>query len=275
MKKVITLLSILCSSIIYGQEFPIVPCDTTVVTFEGSPTPTPMTDSIIIAGGVIRGTPKNVVGSLIDWKFIGAADAHDKVWFDSVKALPSGLIRIYYPKVSKVVSFIATGDEILSKYATFGSSVDVSYADIYVGTVVVNGGEIKGNNTSSCAKGSSLGSWDVVRDSTGLFRLNIGVITGLTMTAFDYAKLTVTYTGSNIRFVKRVFNGLGSYNAGFYLTDANGTIIKGNSDVNDRVVVSSGMTTQNVNAYKVGGDLYEYNFWRPMSNIWIMAEFKK
>jgi hypothetical protein len=272
MKKLLSILLLFVFSFGYSQEYPPAICDSSQPQSDAVVL---ASDTVIIAAGVIRGTPQNIIGSFIDWQFIGAADSHAKVYFDSVKALPNGLIRVYYPAVSKVVSFIATGDEILSKYATFGSAVDVAWADIYVGTIVANGGEIKGNNTSSFTKGSSLGSWDIIRDTTGLFRLNIGVVTGLTMTAFDYAKLTITYTGSNIRFVKRVFNGLGNYNAGFYLTDVNGTIIKGNSDPNDRVVVSSGMTTQNVNAYRVGGDLYEYNFWRPMSNIWLSAIFIK
>lgn len=268
MKKQLFLLFTLLTFVCSAQEVPTWLCDQPQQKASA-------TDTLIKAGGAIRGTPINVIGSLIKWDFLTESDKHKKVYFDSVKAMPNGTIRVYYKPVKRVVTFLAGGDEILSKYATVGSAVDVAWADIYVGTTVVNGGEIKGNNTASFTKGSSLGAWDIVRDTTGLFRLNIGVVTGLTMTAFDYAKLTITYTGSNIRFVKRVFNGLGSYNAGFYLTDANGTIIKGNSDPNDRVVLSSGMTTQNVNAYRVGGDLYEYNFWRPMSNIWLSAIFIK
>lgn len=274
MKKIITFLFIF--NIAYSQaEFPSYYTDCQQ-TANVAKIVTPLTDSIIIAGGVIRGTFSNTVGTKGVWKFIGTQDGHDKVFFDSVNAQPSGVIRVYYPKVSKVVSFVVNGDEILSKYATFGSGVNDTYADIFVGQNVVNGGELKGNNTKDWVKSSGAFTlWDIVRDSTGLTRLNINYAIGIKPTVFDYQKLAITYTGSNVRLIKRVYNFAGNYSAAFYLTDIYGNIIKGNSDVNDRVVLTSGLTTQNVNCYSTGGDLMQTYFFPAMSNIWILAEFKK
>lgn len=234
-------------------------------------------DSIIIAGGLIRGTFTNVVGAKAVWKFLTPSDNHDKIWFDSVNALPNGLIRVYYPNVSRVVSFLAQGDEILGKYAKFGYSIGTSYTDIHVSEDVVNGGELKGNNTSAWTKSAGVFQyWDVARDTTGLTRVNIGYSIGKIPTVFDYQKLVISYSGSNIRFIKRIYNNIpGNYNAAFYLTDIMGNIVKGNSDPNDRVILTSGIAVQNVNCYQTGGDLMQLSFFPPSSNISLIAQFKK
>lgn len=231
-------------------------------------------DSLVNAAGVIRAYPTKIVGSVIQWKFIVDAD-HDKNFFDSVAAVPSGAIRVYYPTVKKINTFVAVGDEQL-KYYQMGASVGMSYADIYLSYLVTNGGELKGNNGKDWTKTGNVTKWDIVRDSaTGLTKLNITTPNGTVVTADDYAKLSIAYTGSNIRFIKRQYSGLGSYYCGFYLTDYAGNVIKGASDVNDRVVLTSNPTQQNLNCYYVQGDSSQIKIFNSTANIWLSAQFIK
>lgn len=231
-------------------------------------------DSLVNAAGVIRAYPTTVIGSVIRWKFIVDAD-HDKNFFDSVAGVPSGAIRVYYPTVKKINTFIASGDEQL-KYYQMGASVGMSYADIFLSYLVTNGGELKGNNGKDWTRTGNVSKWDIVRDSaTGLTKLNITTPNNTVVTADDYAKLTITYTGANIRFVKRQYNGLGSYYAGFYLTDYLGNIIKGKSDPNDRVVLNSNPTQQNLNCYYVQGDSSQLKIFNTTANIWLSGQFIK
>jgi hypothetical protein len=228
----------------------------------------------IQAGGVVRAYPLNVVGSVIPWKFIVDA-GHDKVYFDSVVAQPSGAVRIYYPEVDKIISFTVVGDEILSKSLTFGSSVDMKWADVFIGQYVTNGGELRGSNGNTWSI-TGCPNWLINYDTTtGLTRLNIGTPNNLVVTANDYARLQIVYKGSNIRFVKWQFSALGSYNAGFYLTDYLGNIIKGKMPTSERVVVTSNPTIQNVNCYKVSGDSSQLKLFTPTANFWVSAQFIK
>jgi hypothetical protein len=231
-------------------------------------------DSLVVAGGVIRAYPIPVVGSIIPWAFIVDA-GHDKNFFDSVKAQPSGAIRVYYPKVKKTLSFIAVGDEQL-KYYQMGASVDMAWADIFVSSLVTNGGELKGNNTKDWTRTGEITKWDVVRDSTsGLTKINITTPNGTVVTADDYAKLSITYTGTNQRLIKRQYSGMGIYNVGFYLTNLNGDIIKGKSDPNDRLVLNSNPTQKNLNCYSVQGDSSQLKIFNTTANIWLSAQFIK
>jgi len=231
-------------------------------------------DTLVVAAGAIIPVVKNVANSLIEWKFTTQSSGHDRVNLDSVKALPNGNIRVYYPKVKRVVSWLATGDDILSKYATVGYTVGFDYCDMNIGTIVANAGEIKGNNTSNWTKSERLNNWDIVRDTTtGLTRLNVATSQGVLITTSDYNTFTASYTGSNIRFIKRVYSGTGNYNVGFYLTDFMGNIIKGKTDPNDRITLSCGVVNINVNAYRVGTNLYEYTFFKEQSAIIIQGYF--
>jgi hypothetical protein len=228
----------------------------------------------IVAAGVIRAYPIAVVGSKIEWRFIIDAD-HDKIFFDSVVAQPSGAIRVYYPTVSKIYSFIASGDEQL-KYYQLGASVGMSYADVNMSQIVQNGGELRGNNTNDWSKSDGLKSWEIVRDSTtGLTKLNIKSPNGAAITANDYNRLQVTYTGNYSRLIKRVYSGLGIYTTGFYITDLQGNIITGKSDANDRVVMTANNTQQNFNCYSVQGDSSQLKVFNTTANIWLIGVFKK
>jgi hypothetical protein len=265
MKKIITISLLFIAIISFSQyEYPTFVCEQNRAA---------TSDSIIVAGGVIRAYPTNVVGSVINWKFIVDA-GHDKIYFDSIVAQPSGALRVYYPTVSKIISFMIVGDEITSKALTAGASVDMAHADIYVGQYVTNGGELKGTNTSSWNV-TGCSNWNIVRDTTGLTKLNIGTPNSLAITANDYAKLQIVYTGQNVRFIKRVYSGLGNYYVGFYLTDYLGNIIKGNSSISDRVVVTSNPTIQNINCQKVSGDSSQLKLFTTTANFWIMAQFNK
>jgi hypothetical protein len=231
-------------------------------------------DSLVNAAGVIRAYPTTVIGSKIQWKFIVDAD-HDKNFFDSVAAVPSGAIRVYFPLVKKINTFLATGDEQL-KYYQMGASVNMTYADLFLSTYVTNGGSLVGNNGVGWNRIGMVSIWDINRDSTtGLTRVNIKNPTFVPVVADDYAKLTITYTGTNIRFVRRVYSGLGSYNTGFYLTDYLGNIIKGKSDPLDRVVMASNPTQQNVNCYSVSGDSLQIKIFNSTANIWVSGQFIK
>lgn len=226
------------------------------------------TDTLVPVAGAVIPYASPIANSLIEWKFTTLSTNHDRVNLDSVRALPNGLLRVYFPRMKRVVSWLATGDDILAKYATIGYTIDVDHADLYIGTIVSNAGEIKGNGTANWTKSERIAPWEIVRDTaTGLTRLNVATSQNLFITTNDYQTFTASYTGSNLRFIKRQYSGTGAYNVGFYLTDYLGNIIKGNTDPNDRITLSCGVTNINVNCYRVGSNLYEYYFFKQQSAI--------
>jgi len=260
------LITLFCSA----QEVPTWLCE--------QPQQKTATDTVIYASGAIvpsfTTAPNGT--TYIKWNFLTPSSSHKTIYFDSAIAQPNGNIRVYFPQVKEVSSFLATGDDILSKYATVGYSIATTYAELFVGTPAANAGELRGNNTALWTKSERISLWDVTRDTgTGLTRLNVITPQLLTTTTADYQSLTITYTGTNNRLIKRVYSGTGTYNVGFYLTDLQGNIIKGNSDPNDRVVVSCGMTNINVNCYRVGTNGYELNFFKPQSAIIMIGVFTK
>lgn len=231
-------------------------------------------DSVVNAYGVIRAYPSNKVGDTIRWAFIVDID-HDKSYFDSVSGAPSGAIRLYYKPVKKILYVGGQGDEQLNTFKV-GPKVMMDHADLFLSREITNGGSLVGNNGVGWNRIGMVGIWDILRDSTtGLTRVNIKNPDFIPIVSDDYAKLAITYSGANIRFVRRVYSGLGLYNTGFYLTDFLGNIIKGKSDPLDRVVLTSNPVKQNLNCFTIQGDSLQIKIFNSTANVWVTGNFIK
>lgn len=234
-------------------------------------------DSVVIAAGVIRGNASGGGGSFITWTFLDGATSHDKLYFTSVAGVATGAIRITYPTVSKVISFVAVPDETLAGFSmTMGATVDVDHADIFCYIPSMNGGSLTGSGGASWTKSSIISGWDVdYNSSSGLTRFNATNSDGLPSTGSDYSACQITYSGSNPYLIKRAYSALGIYNIGFYLTDILGNPVTGSTNANDVITVTTRPTRVLANGYQVSGSLFESNIWNSSSNIWIIGVFKK
>ena len=264
--KYILIILLAIATAAFSQEVPMWVCDAqrTATT----------NDTIVNAAGAIRAYPTNSVGSVIRWDFIVDTE-HKKLFFDSVAAVPSGAIRVYYPTVKQILTFQPDGDE-QTKMFDMGPTVGMSYADIFVSQKVINGGELRGNNTKDWSKSDGLKNWDIQYDTlTGLTKLNIGSPTSSVITSDDYSKLQISYTGTSLKFIKRVYSGLGIYTTGFYITDYLGVPYKGKQQSSDRVVMTTNPTIRNINCYTVSGDSSQIKFFNSTANFWLSAQFIK
>lgn len=233
-------------------------------------------DSIGLGFCVIRGDATGGGGSLISWSFIDDAD-HTKTYFTQVQGKSSGnTIHVSFPDAGKLLSFVAVPDEALAGRGVFiGSSVADTAADIYVYQHILSSGYLQGNGTSY-DKNGHISGWTVNYNSgTG----TISVLPPANLyysTTQDPPHISAHYAGSNNYRLRRVLSGLGSDIAGWRVVDImSNTDVTGSPTTSDIIEITGLPFYRQVNAYQVGGNLYEASIFTVSANIWIMFSYKK
>lgn len=233
-------------------------------------------DSIGFGFCVIRGDATGGGGSLISWSFIDDAD-HTKTYFTQVQGKSSGnTIHVSFPDAGKLLSFVAVPDETLAGRGVFiGSSVADTAADIYVYQHILSSGYLQGNGTNY-DKNGHISGWTVNYNSgTG----TISVLPPANLyysTTQDPAHISAHYAGSNNYRLRRVLSGLGSDIAGWRVVDiTSNTDVTGSPTSSDIIEITGLPFYRQVNAYQVGGNLYEADIFTVSANIWIMFTYKK
>lgn len=233
-------------------------------------------DSIGFGFCVIRGDATGGASSLISWSFIDDAD-HTKTYFTQVQGKSSGnTIHVSFPDAGKLLSFVAVPDETLAGRGVFiGSSVADTAADIYVYQHILSSGYLQGNGTSY-DKNGHISGWTVNYNSgTG----TISVLPPANLyysTTQDPAHISAHYAGSNNYRLRRVLSGLGSDIAGWRVVDiTSNTDVTGSPTSSDIIEITGLPFYRQVNAYQVGGNLYEADIFTVSANIWIMFTYKK
>jgi len=233
-------------------------------------------DSIGFGFCVIRADATGGAASLISWSFLDDAD-HTKTYFTQVQGKSSGnTIHLSFPDAGKLLSFVAVPDETLAGRGTFiGSSVADTAADIYVYQQIISSGYLQGNGTG-WDKNGSIQNWTVNYNSgTGTISL-LPPANIYYSTTEDPQSIGAAYVGSNNYRIRRMLSGLGSDIAGWRVVDImSNTDVTGAPTTSDIVEIRGLPFYRQVNAYQVGGNLYEASIFTASANIWIMFTYKK
>lgn len=233
-------------------------------------------DSIGFGFCVIRADATGGASSLISWSFLDDAD-HTKTYFTQVQGKSAGnTIHISFPDAGRLLSFVAVPDETLAGRGTFiGSSVADTAADIYVYQQIISSGYLQGNGTG-WDKNGSIQNWTVNYNSgTGTISL-LPPANIYYSTTEDPQSIGAAYVGSNNYRIRRMLSGLGSDIAGWRVVDImSNTDVTGAPTTSDIVEIRGLPFYRQVNAYQVGGNLYEASIFTASANIWIMFTYKK
>lgn len=159
-------------------------------------------------------------GTPIVYSILDHATAHNSSFYDSVYGHPSNArIVVRYPFVKNVLNSKIICDETLSSFgmhmgATVGLSTFEAPAYVTRSVGVRLTGDGAGNWTKTADYGLS-SSWDITTFNTGdgstSFNINAPVLFP------GYNELSITYMGDSAYGIKRVYSGLGAYNAKFIL----------------------------------------------------------
>lgn len=230
----------------------------------------PLPGSVVVAAGTIQST---IVAGVVSWSFIELG-GHAPVFFTAAIQSPAtpSRIRITYPTVSNVITFLAVCDETYAGFFQLsGATVDLSFADIQLAAPRnFNKNIFQGNGTTWVPLQPSITATNLPGYAVSGSRLSIistlSPVTGLDGNAFTW---DARYMGSNGRFIKPTYSGLGSFNAAYDLVDASGTLQTPQST--DYMIFDAGLLLPNeINAYDPASP-YNGVFG---SNIWIIGLFE-
>lgn len=207
-----------------------------------------------------------VQNDTIEWEFLDAPSGHDRIFVDTIYGHPtSGRLIVGYPRVRRVLYAHVSPDESMSSHnVTSGPSVGFQEMEIAVSSDAAFGTRITGNGTGWTQTNITGGNiLSITNYSTGS---SFNFSSTAAYSRPDYNATQITYVGNNPYRIRRVYSGLGSYNARFIMVDTlNNDVTTNSSD--DHIIISGGSIMH------LALNMFRYNqntsFMGTFSNFWI------
>ena len=207
-----------------------------------------------------------VQNDTIEWEFLDAPSGHDRIFVDTIYGHPtSGRLIVGYPRVRRVLYAHVSPDESMSSHnVTSGPSVGFQEMEIAVSSDAAFGTRITGNGTGWTQTNITGGNiLSITNYSTGS---SFNFSSTAAYSRPDYNATQITYVGNNPYRIRRVYSGLGSYNARFIMVDTlNNDVATNSSD--DHIIISGGSIMH------LALNMFRYNqntsFMGTFSNFWI------
>jgi hypothetical protein len=223
--------------------------------------------------GVIRATVPAGASQPITWTILDSASVHQPFGLDSVKGLGNA-IQIFYAKVKNVSSLIIAPDETLASAGVFvGATVGDSVSNAFAYISTQNTGSLTGNGSTWSNSGISL---------TGLsYTPSTGLTTFTPTTSFgtiysgspELEGMIIQSVGDTMRYIRRVYSGLGANTVGFRMLDSIGRTDTGQLSASHKLAVivprtrTASIPAQTSTSQGFPGDLYT-----AAANYWIIAQ---
>ena len=177
-------------------------------------------DFIVLASAIIRPSNTYVLNQPITWEILDTASNHGSSFYSSVESVSgNGRVKLNYAQVKNVLLGTASPDESFAAAGVnCGPTVGTFNMEISAARITPNGGVRLTGDASS--------NW-VKTGATTLLNNETAYATGTSFTVnagsggygSDHIGTNVAYVGTNNYRVRRVFSGLGSYNARFVLVN--------------------------------------------------------
>lgn len=227
---------------------------------------------VVYASAIAIPTNSFSHGTTITWGILDHTSGHNSSFYDSAYG-DAGTQRlvIRYPNVKNVLNSKLLPDEsFAAQCLSIGPTVGFTElsAPVYQWRTV--GIRLSGAGTSTWTKnGTSASLWDVTTYNTG----DGGTSFNVTSVGMDYDQIAIHYNGPNGYQVKRVYSGLGAYNARFVLLDALGNPVTSNPTSADEITI----TGAGLNARQIGMATYSggnNDFMGTFTNWWVDGTFE-
>lgn len=230
---------------------------------------------VVFASAIVYPTNSFSHGTPVTWGILDQATGHNSSFMDSAYGITGNQrLGIRYPTVKNVLNHTITPDESFSgQSVAVGATVGLNLSEsaVYRGRSI--GVRLTGDGAGTWTKSGGLTSaWDVTTYNTGDGGTSFNVVSP-SVWGTDFDGLNIQYIGPNNYHIKRVYSGLGAYNARFVLLDEFGNFVSTNPTTTDEIVISNaGM--QNVAVpmatWSSGG-----NEWMASSfNWWVFGTFE-
>ena len=177
-------------------------------------------DFIVFATAIIRPSNTYVLNQPITWEVLDTASSHGSSFYSSVEAVPgNGRVKLNYPQVKNVLVGTASPDEAFAGAGVnCGPTVGTFNMEIAAHRITPNGGvRLTGDGSSNWVK---TGATTLLNNETAYATgTSFTVSAGSGGYGSDHIGTNVSYVGTNNYRVRRVFSGLGSFNARFVLVN--------------------------------------------------------
>jgi hypothetical protein len=226
---------------------------------------------VVFSSGIAKTANAYSQGNPILWDFLDHTTSHNSSFYDSVYGSGSG-ITVRFPTVKNVLNTTITPDEtFVAHMVSLGSSTAVNNFSSPVIQPAVLNIKLRGNGTTSWTTDNGLGlasHWSFSSFSSGVTLFNI--VGG--ETTIDYPGLNIQYIGPNNWHIKRIYSGLGSFNAAFYILDEFGNAVTDNPTSNDEIVISAAATAPYITNMVTWQPTTQ--FMDGFANFWIFGAFE-
>jgi hypothetical protein len=223
--------------------------------------------------GVIRASVPAGASQPITWTILDSASVHQPFGLDSVKGLGNA-IQIFYAKVKNVSSLIIAPDETLASAGVFvGATVGDSVSNAFAYISTQNTGSLTGNGSTWSNSGISLTGLSYT-PSTGLTTFTPTTTFGtIYVSSPELEGMIIQSVGDTMRYIRRVYSGLGANTVGFRMLDSIGRTDTGQLSAQHKLAVivprtrTVGIPAQTSSSNGFPGDLYT-----AAANYWIIAQ---
>ena len=232
---------------------------------------------VVFASAIVFPSNSFSHGTPIIWGILDNTTGHNSSFIDSAYGdVATQSLALRYPLVKSVLNHTITPDESFSGQSlSIGATVDLNlsksrtYHSRSIGVRLTGDGA--GNWTKSVSFGLS-SAFDVTTYSTANGGTSFNV-TDPSVWGTDYDGLNIQYIGPNNYHIKRVYSGLGIYNARFVLLDEFGNFVSTNPTTSDEIIISNaGM--QNVQVLLATYSSGNNNFFGSNYNWWVFGAFE-
>jgi hypothetical protein len=215
---------------------------------------------VVFASAIVYPTSTFVHGNPITWGILDQSSGHNSSFYDSAYGNASQRLEIRYPTVKQVLNSKVLVDETLASYCLIGGpTVGFSTLSAPIFQLRTIGMRLTGAGTDTWTKNvgfSTGGLFDVTTYNTGDGSTSFNVPAAL---GIDYNQMNIIYDGPNGYIIKRVYSGLGAYNAKFQLCDAFGNPVTTNPTSTDNVyIVNAGMNARSIQMTTYAGSNNEF-----------------
>lgn len=232
---------------------------------------------VVIASAIAKPGGTYVVNDPITWSILDHTTNHNSSFFTTITPSSGNLAFIInFPAVKNVLYGNILPDESFYQYGVMGAAPSISLTNM-----TGHARFLKSFNIT--LRGDGAGAWTERGTADAQTMLDLGTYSGggspfnLVNPAFgvNYDELQITYQGTNGYNIRRVYSGLGAYNAKFVLVNPmTGTDLATNPTTSDEVVISSSMMyTAPLDMYKwVASN--QFMSLTPSFNFWIYGTFE-
>lgn len=233
---------------------------------------------VVFASAIAKPNGPYVLNNPIVWSILDHTTAHNSSFFSSITADVGNLaLSANFPRVKNVLNGYIKGDESFNIYGVSGAAPSISL------TAITGHARIQ-KPYSITIRGNGAGGWTKRGDATAQNALDLGAYAGggspfnIIDPVFGvvYESLQITYSGLNNYGIRRVYSGLGAYNAKFVLVNPlTGDDLATSPTVDDEVTITSAGAS-----FTAALDMYK---WRPENqfmlstpsfNFWIYGIFE-